>query len=463
MRVMRTAGGRRALGLRGAVAVLVAAVLLPVAAEPSGAGWGSPAKGDGYEQTLATALTEIEAYWFGLFPVLYGARYEPVREVIAGGPGVELPTCQGQTLAYDEDIADNALYCYRGNFIAYDDAGLFPELHDDVGPFAVTLVLAHEWGHAVQDRTGNARRPSILRELQADCFAGSFTRATANGETDVAFRPGDLEVSIAALIRFRDAPGTSPEHRAAHGSAFDRVNAFQEGFDLGPSRCAAYFEQPPTVVEVPFTSPEDVRTRGNVPAPNVVPLTVELLNEFYEQVEPAYVARTTNDVRAFRADQARSIPRCGRSRPARSLVSNRVYYCVPDDYFAFDAPFLDRIYTEVGDFGVATLLANPWATYVQTLQGIPGAAENTPAAVLQADCYTGGWSAVFFNGVLTAATLSPGDLDEFVQAFLVYSRARNVDSDVPITFVRLAFFRRGFFEGYPSCAYPDIAAAVAAL
>jgi len=60
-------------------------------------------------------------------------------------------------------------------------------------------------------------------------------------------------------------------------------------------------------------------------------------------------------------------------------------------------------------------------------------------------------------------TLSPGDLDEFVQAFLVYSRARGISADVPITFVRVKFFRRGFFAGYQSCGYTDVARDVAAL
>jgi predicted metalloprotease len=99
---------------------------------------------------------------------------------------------------------------------------------------------------------------------------------------------------------------------------------------------------------------------------------------------------------------------------------------------------------------------------VQVHQGIPGVTDNTLEAVLQADCYTGGWAAAFYNGYL-AGSLSAGDLDEFVQAFLVYSRARGVAEDVPITFVRVRFFRKGFVDGYQSCGYSDVAAEVAAL
>ena len=112
---------------------------------------------------------------------------------------------------------------------------------------------------------------------------------------------------------------------------------------------------------------------------------------------------------------------------------------------------------------MASLIANPFATRVQVIQGQSNVADNDLATVLQADCYSGGWTAAFYNGYLEGGTLSPGDLDEFVQAFLVYSRARGVSADVPITFVRVGYFRRGFFSGYSSCDLATIEAEVADL
>lgn len=253
----------------------------------------------------------------------------------------------------------------------------------------------------------------------------------------MALRPGDLEVSIVALLQFRDAPGSSPDDPSAHGSAFDRVSAFQEGFEAGPQRCADYFVDPPLIVQVPFADERDAAQRGDVPAEEVIPLTVDLLNDFYSQVEPDYEPLTVDDIGSFDSSKPRTIPKCGRTRLAVRDVKNRLFYCLDD---------------------VATLLANPWATYVQTGQGTPGVAANELATVLQADCYTGGWAAAFYNGYLIGGSLSAGDLDEFVQAFLVYSRARGVSADVPITFVRVRFFRRGFLSGYQSCAYADIKA-----
>ena len=107
---------------------------------------------------------------------------------------------------------------------------------------------------------------------------------------------------------------------------------------------------------------------------------------------------TIDDIVSFDSSKPRSIPKCGGTTLTVKQVENRVFYCLDDGYIAFDEPFLQSVYDEIGDFGVATLIANPWATYVQTIQGIPGVGDNELDAVLQADCYTGGWAAAFFNG-----------------------------------------------------------------
>jgi predicted metalloprotease len=444
-------------GRRGLVVAILAALAIPAAAlVPTHArAQRAPAA---YQRTVAVAIADIQGYWADTFPDVYGGRYQPVPKsrIIAGRPGMKLPSCQGERLSY-RDVADNAFYCLQDDFVVYDDAHLFPQLYSDTGPFAVALVLAHEFGHAVQDRAGVFAARTVEQELQADCFAGGWTEDVAANGGPVRYSAGDLEVSLAALLQFRDAPGASPDDESAHGSAFDRVNAFQDGFEFGPERCAAYETDPPLVVQLPFVSRADARQGGNVPAADVIPLTVDLLNDFYSQVEPEYSPLSTRDITSFDSSERASIPKCGSSRPEVEAVKNRVFYCLDDGYIAFDEPFLQDVYDQIGDFGVATLIANPWATYVQTIQGIPGVGDNTLAAVLQADCYTGGWAAAFYNGYLAGGSLSPGDLDETVMALLVYSRARGVSSDIPISFVRVRFFRQGFFSGYESCDYEGIA------
>jgi predicted metalloprotease len=444
--------GRRALGV--VIAVAFACSIGVVAAPPVAAG----RRTESYSHTVSVAISDIQDFWVTTFPKIYGGHYDPVpsSRIIAGHPGVKLPRCNGERLSY-HDVAGNAFYCLHDNFIAYDDTHLFPELYSDFGPFAVALVLSHEFGHAVQDRGHVRADRTVEQELQADCFAGAWTDDVAENGGPVRYEPGDLEVSLAAMLEFRDAPGSSPDDSSAHGSAFDRVNAFQDGFEFGAGRCAAYEIDPPLVVQLPFSSRADAKQGGNVPAAKVVPLTVDLLNDFYSQVEPRYTPLSTRDVTSFDSSKRASIPACGGTRLDTEAVKNRVFYCLDDGYLAFDEPFLENIYSQIGDFGVATLIANPWATYVQTIQGIPGVADNSLATVLQADCYTGGWAAAFYNGYLSAGSLSPGDLDETVQALLVYSRARGVSSAIPISFVRVRFFRQGFFGGYQSCGYDGIA------
>ena len=55
-------------------------------------------------------------------------------------------------------------------------AAFFEQLWQGDGDAAVTLVLAHEWGHHVQRVLGlfNGAYFTIQTELQADCFAGDF-------------------------------------------------------------------------------------------------------------------------------------------------------------------------------------------------------------------------------------------------------------------------------------------------
>ena len=221
----------------GAVVVTTFALSIAVVASPPVA--AARRRTQSYSHTVSVAISDIQDFWVTTFPKIYGGHYDPVpsNRIFAGHPGVKLPQCNGKRLGY-RDVAGNAFYCLHDNFIAYDDTHLFPDLYKSVGPFAVALVLSHEFGHAVQDRAGVEADRTIVQELQADCFAGAWTDDVAENGGPVEYEPGDLEVSLAALLEFRDAPGSSPDDPAAHDSAFDRVNAFQDGFELGAGRCA---------------------------------------------------------------------------------------------------------------------------------------------------------------------------------------------------------------------------------
>ncbi len=225
----------------------------------------------------------------------------------------------------------------------YDDVNLFPRLHRDFGELAVPLVMAHEWGHGIQDRAENDFQADVLKELQADCFAGAWVGYVANeGDPDIKVRGGNLDQAMTAMLEFRDPVGTASDEQGAHGSGFDRVTSLQAGFEGGPETCAPYFDTPPTIVEIPFTSEDDAASGGNLPPDEVIPAAVDTLNDFYANVEPLYVTKTADDVFSYDSTDEDNLPECGGTEQPQSIVKNRVFYCIDDGTFGYDEPYLQR-------------------------------------------------------------------------------------------------------------------------
>ncbi len=71
-------------------------------------------------------------------------------------------------------IAGNAFYCSTKDVVAWDAEELLPTLRKKYGDFVIPVVMAHEWGHAVQARSNFTAR-TVTKELQADCFAGAWS------------------------------------------------------------------------------------------------------------------------------------------------------------------------------------------------------------------------------------------------------------------------------------------------
>jgi predicted metalloprotease len=444
----------------------VAALAVPSWATAAGAAQVR-ASAPSADATLKAAIADIQSYWTKEFPQLYGGSYTPLGQIVAAGPGTKIPDCQGKKISYAKQVKGNAFYCFQSNFITYDNQGLFPALVKNFGPFATALVLAHEWGHAIQDRAGFNRdnQAPIFVELQADCFAGSWVQRIANGDSKtVKFAPGDLDRALSAYFKFRDPPGNAPDDPQAHGDAFDRVNAFQTGFEKGAPACKPFFDTPPPVTEQQFPSAQAAANGGNLPAAQVLPATMDLLKDFYSQVAPGVPSLTLQQLTKFDSTGPTSqLPKCGGTALSLKQVKSRVFYCLDGNFIAFDTPLFDNIYKNIGDFGFAVLIANAYATYVQFKQNFPGVKDNTVGAVLGADCYTGGWAAAIENSGLnnglglpapslnTSLVLAPGDLDKVIEAFIAYDAARGVSQKSDFVFRRMEAFRQGFFQGFNSC------------
>lgn len=410
-------------------------------------------------------VPDIQDFWAKTYPEIYDAPYEPIpadQIYAAGTSGVSLPDCGGAPIV-DKDWEGNAFYCFGDNEIVYDArlGGLMTELGKQGGPLAVGIVFAHEWGHAIQDRAGNVREPSIYMELQADCFAGSWLKHVGEeGSADLQFEEEDLDRLLGVLLSFRDTPGSHAGSATAHGSGFDRITSFQDGFEGGAQACVDYFTDPPFITEIPFSSLQERRTGGNAPAKTVIPATVELLNDFYTKTdrriyEPIPTRRVfTFDPTDPKAVTADALPECDGAAMDPAELTNEVFICEPDGYVIVDVNYLQRIYEEVGDFGVATIVAMPWAQYVQHLQGYPASADSTTASARASGCYTGGFTAAMVNSFLVSKTLgrvelSAGDLDEAISAFLDEDGTDGPQGDS--AFQRVQAFQDGFFKGYRRC------------
>ncbi|MCP4223955.1 MAG: hypothetical protein GY773_11475, partial [Actinomycetia bacterium] len=165
--------------------------------------------------------------------------------------------------------------------------GQFPELYEVFGDFAVGLVIAHEYGHAMQAR-GRVDGPTIFVELHADCLAGAWAGSVAAGEGGMApfFDRDDLDGAIGGFLTFADPRGTPAADLEAHGTAFDRLNAFSEGFENGLTPCGAYLTDPPQTASI-LIDPED--EEGNMPLVDLLPLLAEDLGVFMNTLGEAQV------------------------------------------------------------------------------------------------------------------------------------------------------------------------------
>ncbi len=172
-----------------------------------------------------SAVAVVDEFWRREF-ARQGEVYESPR---VAGPyrGTSGPSCGGEPSA-----PGNAYYCTVGDFIAWDD-GLMAAGYDQIGDAWVYLVIAHEWGHAIQARLASSQVSRAV-ELQADCLAGAAITGAAR-EGLVRIEEGD-DVEIARALRAvaDDFPWTD---ETSHGNAEERTANFNRGSDGGVQAC----------------------------------------------------------------------------------------------------------------------------------------------------------------------------------------------------------------------------------
>lgn len=129
------------------------------------------------------------------------------------------------------------LYC-PADHTAYFPRNFMENEMATVGDFSVVVIIAHEWGHAVQRLTGlNASSPTIFGELQADCFAGAYSRYANLESVKVLLEDGDIEEGATALFLFGDPEGTPWFDEQAHGTGDQRYQSYIKGLNSDYKTC----------------------------------------------------------------------------------------------------------------------------------------------------------------------------------------------------------------------------------
>ncbi|HJX44302.1 MAG TPA: hypothetical protein VJ352_11540 [Geodermatophilus sp.] len=406
---------------------------------------------DGPIDTLArNALADLEAYWSASFPDVYGRPFEP----LAGGyfsvdPDDVDPSLYPEGIGCGTDpreLENNAFYCSaqgvpNSDSISYDRAFL-GQLAAEYGEVLPQLVMAHEFGHAVQGRVGYPEA-SIATETQADCLAGAWTAWVAEGNGRYAsVDTADLDQLLRGYFLLRDPVGTGTGEQQAHGSYFDRVSAFQEGFDDGPTACRDNYGPGRVFTQGEFTSDTDFASGGNAPFDDTQSIIAASLPEFW--------SRAFTEVLGAQFTQPELEGTSGPPGCAADDVA--LVYCADGGgaagLVAYDGGFAEQAYG-LGDYAVVTGVAIPYALAARDQLGL---STDDTEALQSAVCLTGWYSAQVYNGELDSVTISPGDIDESVQFLLTFGNDPDVLADVELTGFQLVdMFRAGFLTGAGPC------------
>ncbi len=171
---------------------------------------------------LDTAVRVVDGFWVDHWSDFFTGTYisPTVVGLYDGTDEAEAPTCDGRALR-----ADNAFYCPQEDFVAWD-VGIVSAGYA-IGDAWAYLVVAHEWGHAIQSRLGL----STDSEIQADCLAGAVLfGAAADGA--LGFDDSD-QAEISAGF---DALSGKSAH-TGHREPLERIEAFDLGHQRGVLAC----------------------------------------------------------------------------------------------------------------------------------------------------------------------------------------------------------------------------------
>jgi predicted metalloprotease len=270
-------GGLRVGGGIGGVIVVVVILLLQSGVLTGGGSSGGTDAGGGSgtlnscrtgadanqnEQcALLADVNSIQAFWASELPRQAGVRYTHAPTYLFSGTT--------QTGCGSASSAVGPFYCPVDKHVYLDTSFFRDMLQGQLGarggPFSEAYVLAHEYGHHVQDLLGTMSRvrtqqgpasDSVRLELQADCYAGIWAKhattvRNADGQVFIEdLTPDDVRRALDAARAVgddriqRETSGHVNPDQWTHGSAVERVRWFNTGLQQGTLRACDTFSAP---------------------------------------------------------------------------------------------------------------------------------------------------------------------------------------------------------------------------
>jgi predicted metalloprotease len=426
-----------------------------VTENPGGQGGVDPSfvhntDGGEIDRLAATVVTDVGAFWEDTFPTAFDDDWEDLEggyySVDTADDDAKAPPCARRA----SDVEGNAFYCPTEDVIAWDRAALLPVLKEKFGEAAVMFVLAHEMGHAVQRRTGLTieeqrsnpeKYPTILIEAQADCYAGAFVRWVADGGAGhLEISQDRLDTAMEALVMFRDPVGTEQSDQDAHGDAFDRVSAFQDGYTQGVDLCKDMSVENRTFTQRGFLSADDAERGGNLPFDQLLTSITPDLDAFYKTTVTGLGKQWTSP----------SVKTSDASPECVDTDQGPIAYCPSSrEIDVATSDELPELHTEIGDYATGTMLASRYSMAALASLGKPLDGEDAQRELL---CLTGAYTGMLITRQ-EGFSLSPGDLDEAIQVLLRFDYpGRDAKGGaVPTGFDRVALFRTGALQGVNAC------------
>ncbi|WP_410809339.1 neutral zinc metallopeptidase [Micromonospora sp. 067-2] len=181
-----------------------------------------------FQQDVADAQVIAERYWAAQFKAS-GQRFQPIKRITPYQRAGEV-SCGGEALP-----RNNAVYCSRGDFIAYDVTWSVAAFRQ-IGDAFVFYLLGHEYAHGIQARLGINNSFTIQQELQADCMAGAYLGDSVRADA-LTLADGDLDEFRDGLAAVGDDPDQPWFAEGSHGTAEQRTQSFFRGYERSLSAC----------------------------------------------------------------------------------------------------------------------------------------------------------------------------------------------------------------------------------